>query len=269
MGLESYGKIKILTLDRFKTRSNGTINHGFCTRLGGVSQGPFRSLNFDPEGGDSRENVEHNKQILSSTLEINPDRIFLANQVHGDQVLILDEDPEEGPSKYFFLDYDAIITQRKGIPIGVLTADCLPIMVYDPVREAIGIVHAGWRGTCLNIVGHVVGKMQKVFGSKREDLLVGLGPCIGECCYEVDIKVVRSIKNSTNRWKDFIKPFKANRYSLDLVGLNVHQLLKASLPHENIVRVNACTACNHKIFFSYRINRGKTGRQLNFIQLNE
>lgn len=269
MGLESLGKVKIVTLERFKSHSDGKLKHAFCTRFGGVSQGPFRSLNFDVHGGDSRENVLQNKSILGSALQLDPERIFLANQMHGDQVLILDEDPDESPSKYFYLDYDAMITQRKGLAIGVLTADCLPILVYDTAQEVIGIVHAGWRGTCLNIVGNVVSKLRKAFDVEPENLMVGLGPCIGECCYEVDIKVVRSIKNSTNRWKEFIKPKKANRYSFDLVGLNIHQLQQAGVPQENIVRVTACTACNSKIFFSHRANRGKTGRQLNFIQLVE
>jgi YfiH family protein len=269
MGLETYGKVKVVTLDRLKDGLNGRVKHAFCTRLGGISQGPFRSLNFDPQGGDSRENVLQNKMILAEALELDPERIFLANQVHGDQVLILDEDPGDGPSKYHHLDYDAIVTQRTGIAIGVLTADCLPIMVYDPVQSVVGIIHSGWRGTCLNIVGNVISKLQRIFQVEPENLLVGLGPCIGDCCYEVDIKVVRSIKNSTNRWKEFIKPLKANRYSLDLVGLNVHQLLQAGVPQGNVVRVNACTACNSKIFFSHRANRGRTGRQINLIQLSE
>jgi YfiH family protein len=265
MGFETHGKVKVVTLDRF--HSDGKLRHAFGTRLGGVSQGPFRSLNFDAAGGDSRENVLQNKLILGASLQVDTDRLFMANQVHGDQVLILNEDPTENPSKFLHLDYDAIITRQKGIALGVLTADCLPLIMYDSKREAIGIVHSGWRGTCLNIVGNVISKLRKEFEVDPGDLLVGLGPCIGECCYEVDIKVVRSIKNSTNRWKDFLKPVKANRYSLDLVGLNVYQLLQAGVSQENIVRVNACTACNSKIFFSHRASRGKTGRQINFIQL--
>jgi YfiH family protein len=142
-------------------------------------------------------------------------------------------------------------------------------MLYDPSQEVIGIVHAGWRGTCLNVVGNVISKMKKVFGVDPSNLLVGLGPSIGECCYEVDVKVVRAIKNSTSRWKDFIKPLRANRYTMDLVGLNVHQILQAGVPEGNVVRINACTCCNSKIFFSHRASKGKTGRQLNFIQLTD
>jgi YfiH family protein len=267
MGLETYGKVRVVTLERFKQASDGRLKHAFCTRLGGVSQGPFRSLNFDAQGGDSRENVSQNKRILAEALELDPERIFLANQVHGDQVLILEEDPLNAGSKYHHLDYDAILTRQRGVAIGVLTADCLPILIYDPKEAVIGIVHAGWRGTCLNVVGTVIAKLQKVFNVDPQGLLVGLGPCIGNCCYEVDIKVVRSIKNSTARWKEFIKPVRANKYTFDLVGLNVHQLLQAGVPQGNIVRVNACTACNSKVFFSHRASKGKTGRQLNLIQL--
>jgi len=267
MGLESHKRVKIVTLERLNSDSDGNLTHAFCTRLGGVSQGPFRSLNFDPNGGDSRENVTQNKLILGAALQLDPDRIFLANQVHGDKVLILDEDPRESPSRYHYLDYDAIITQQRGIAIGVLTADCLPVIVYDPVQEVIGILHSGWRGTCLNIVRNVIARLRDAFHVESDNLLVGLGPAIGACCYDVDIKVVRSIKNSTNRWKDFLKPLKTNRYSFDLVGLNIHQLLDTGVAHKNIIRVNACTACNPKIFFSHRANKGKTGRQLNLVAL--
>jgi hypothetical protein len=267
MGLESYGHVKVVTLDRFKSVSNGTIKHAFCTRFGGVSQGPYRSLNFDPNGGDSRENIEQNKEILGEALEVDPKSIFLANQVHGDQVLVLEEKPKDNGDQYPYLDFDAIITHIKGLAIGVLTADCLPIMLYDPVEEVIGIIHSGWRGSCLNIAGSVIQKLKKTYGVKLKNLLVGIGPCIGDCCYEVDLKVVRSLKNTTSRWKDFMKPVRTNKYYMDLVGLNIYQLVKAGVPQENIVRVNACTCCNSKIFFSHRAHRGRTGRQLNFIQL--
>ena len=269
MGFESFGKVKVITLARFQESSNGDLKHAFCTRLGGVSQGPFRSLNFDAAVGDSRENVLHNKAILGGALDLDPDSLFLANQVHGDQVLVLEDNPVDTVAKYHHLDYDAIITSKSGIAIGVLTADCLPIMIYDPEKKAVGVVHAGWRGTCLNIVGNVIQRMRKVFRSEPDSLLVGLGPCIGECCYEVDIKVVRSIKNSTSRWKEFIKPLRANRYILDLVGLNIHQLRQTGVSEKHIIRVNACTKCNQKIFFSHRGSRGKTGRQLTFIQIVE
>lgn len=268
MGLESYGRVKVVTLERFQSVSNDSIKHAFCTRLGGVSQGPFRSLNFDPHGGDSRENILQNKALLGAALGLDPERIFLANQVHGDKVLVLDEDPRDSPSRYRYLDYDAMITKQRGIAIGVLTADCLPIMLYDPTEEVIGILHSGWRGTCLNIVRNITSKLRETYNVDPNNLIVGLGPCINSCCYDVDIKVVRSIKNSTNRWKDFLKPLKTNRYSFDLVGLNIHQLVEAGVSQKNIVRVDACTACNSKIFFSHRASRGKTGRQLNFVYLN-
>lgn len=269
MGLETYGKVRVVTLERLKRASEGRVKHAFCTRLGGVSQGPFKSLNFDTKVGDSKENVQQNMKILAYAMGIDPDKIFLANQVHGDQVLLLDEDPPEAVTKYQHLDYDAIITNRKGVAIGVLTADCLPIMLYDPKKEVIGIIHAGWRGTCLNVVGNVISKLKKAFEVDPQDLVVGLGPSIGQCCYEVDVKVVRAIKNSTSRWKEFLKPLRANKYTMDLVGLNIHQLLQAGVPEANIVKINACTACNSKLFFSHRASKGKTGRQLNFIQLVE
>lgn len=267
MGVLSFDRLKLLTIDAFQ--ANGLVTHAFCTRLGGVSQGPYRSLNFDPTVGDSRENVNQNKEILGAAMKIDPERIFIANQVHGDQVLVLEGDPRERSFVYHHLDYDAIITKERGIAIGVLTADCLPILLLDPNKEVIGVIHSGWRGTCLNICGNVIYKLKKEFEINPKDILVGVGPCIGPCCYEVDIKVIRSIKNSSTQWKDFIKPLKTNRYSLNLVGLNVQQLIDAGIEKENVHYANVCTACHSKLFFSHRAGEGKTGRQLSFIQLNE
>lgn len=267
MTLLSAGKLKIFqSMALAKTK---LVKHGFCTRLGGVSQGPYSSLNLDSKIGDSRENVGRNREIVARALGIDSDKLFLANQVHGDQVFVLNENPGERYFSYNHLDYDAIITSHVGIPIGVLTADCLPIIMLDPIKKVISIVHSGWRGTCLNIVGNVVNKFRSEYRCDPKDIIAGLGPCIGRCCYEVDIKVIRSIKNSSPNWKDYIEPLKTNRYLLDMVGLNVEQLILSGLDPANIHQTDLCTACYPNLFFSYRATRRETGRQLNFVQLNE
>ncbi len=267
MTILTAGKLKIFQSTAIaKTK---LVTHGFCTRLGGVSQGPFSSLNLDSKRGDSRENVVRNREILARALGLDSDKLFLANQVHGDQVFVLNENPGEGYFSYTHLDYDAIITSHVGIPIGVLTADCLPIIMLDPIKRIIAILHSGWRGTCLNIVGNVVSKFKSEYGSEPKDIIAGLGPGIGSCCYEVDIKVIRSIKNSSPNWKDYIEPLKTNRYLLDLMGLNIEQLVLSGLEPAHIHKTELCTACHTDLFFSYRAFRKQTGRQLNFIQLSE
>ncbi len=267
MTLLTIGKIKIFqSSDPAMTK---LVTHGFCTRLGGVSQGSFRSLNLDTKRGDSRDNVVRNREILTRALGIDSEKLFLANQVHGDQVFILNENPEKRYFSHTHLDYDAIITSHVGIPIGVLTADCLPVIMLDPIKKVVAVVHSGWRGTCLNIVGNAVNKFKKEFGCDPKDIIASIGPCIAKCCYEVDIKVIRSIKNSSPNWKDFIEPLKTNRYLLDLVGLNIEQLVLSGLDPAHIRKTDLCTSCNPELFFSHRAFRKKTGRQLNFVQLNE
>lgn len=267
MTLLTAGKLKVFQSSELA--KTNLVTHGFCTRLGGVSPGPFSSLNLDIHRGDSRENVARNREILTKALGLDSEKLFLANQVHGDQVFVLNENPGKRYFSYNHLDYDAIITSHVGIPIGVLTADCIPIIMLDPVKKVIAIVHSGWRGTCLNIVGNVVNKFKKEFGSDPSDIIASLGPSIGKCCYEVDIKVIRSIKNSSPNWKDYIEPLKTNRYLLDMAGINIEQLVFSGLDPTCIHKTELCTVCHPNLFFSYRAFRKKTGRQLNFVQLNK
>ncbi len=244
----------------------GLVVHAFLTRLGGVSPGVFSSLNFSEKGGDSKENVGKNCEILAETFNIDPTRLFTVNQVHGDRVLVI----KENPGRFFQAnksDYDAIITNRRGIVVGVLTADCLPIMILDPRKKVVGIVHAGWRGTSLKIVLKTVMEIAGTFESLPQDLLVGLGPAIGDCCYEVD----RSVKSHFDTYQAGVRHFmnsgKKQKWLLNLGLLNREQLLEAGILKKNIYFVDICTSCNDNLFFSHRRDAGNTGRQLSFIGL--
>ncbi|HLA51315.1 MAG TPA: polyphenol oxidase family protein, partial [Thermodesulfobacteriota bacterium] len=176
------------------------IRHGFLSRIGGISEPPFSSLNFDTRDGDDIKNVEHNKTIAGRLFGFDTSRVLTINQSHGNDALIIDK-PVKDISGLSKTSADAIITNQYGIAIGILTADCVPIMVVDPVKKIIGIVHAGWSGTAKRIVQKTIETMVKHFDSGKKEILAAIGPSIGQCCYKVDGVVAREFRDN-----EFITP---------------------------------------------------------------
>lgn len=236
------------------------IRHGFLSRIGGISEPPFASLNFDTRDGDDIKNVEHNKTIAGRLFAFDASKILTINQSHGNDVLIIDK-PVKDISGLSKTSADAIITNQYGIAIGILTADCVPIMVVDPVKKIIGIVHAGWRGTAKLIVQKVVEIMVKHFGSDKKAILAAIGPSIGQCCYKVDEVVAREFRDNEfiNKEDDY--------WRLDLKKANLSQMVNSGILEKNISVEDFCTSCRNDLFFSYRKDGKVTGRQLNFIML--
>jgi len=191
-----------------------------------------------------------------------PRQLLSLRQVHGAEVLIVKEDPN---ALIHPLLYDAVITDREGIALGVWTADCIPILMTDESKGVIAAVHAGWRGIWQGIVQRAISKMGEVFGSSPRDILVGIGPGIGPCCYEIGKDVVDLFRGSHDGGHLFIQERRGRSY-LDLCCASRLQLSKARVPPENIEDISLCTACREDLFFSYRRD-GKTGRQLSFIML--
>ena len=148
-----------------KIGATGLVVHAFCTRLSGVSQGDFWSLNFSRKEGDDKRKVDKNLEIWGDAFNIDPAGLLTVNQVHKDRVLVVKKEiPESHRTQK--LNYDAMITDQKGVFVGVLTADCLPIILLDPRKKVVGIVHAGWQGTSLKIASKGVKKIISTFGSK-------------------------------------------------------------------------------------------------------
>jgi YfiH family protein len=237
------------------------VTHAFLTRWGGVSTGEFSDLNFSVAVGDSPSQVNRNLEIVGEQFECL--RMFTMQQVHGNRVLVLrnNEDFSKGPPQA-----DAVITAQQGIGLGIKTADCVPIMILDPVRKVIGAVHAGWRSTSLRIGPESVATFASEFSSKPSDLVAVIGPCIGPCCYEVDGRVFDSMSEADRRIG--FRPISPDRWMLDLAAVNRSQLIEAGLITDHIAVADQCTACRRDLFFSHRGKGGKTGRQLNFIMLN-
>jgi YfiH family protein len=239
------------------------IIHAFCTRWGGVSKGRFANLNFSVSEGDTQRSVAENWNILSNAFNIPEDRFVTVSQIHGDRILIIDDTVPVSHDP----GYDGIITNKPGTAIGIKTADCVPIFLVDRVKHVIGTIHAGWKGTSLNIAGKTLRILLNKFGSKPEDIIAAIGPSIGPCCYEVDETVWTAMEKDPDRNFFFKESRKAERWMLDLPKANQRQILRAGISPENVTSAGICTSCHKDTFFSHRGDGGQTGRQLNFIML--
>ena len=249
------------------------ISHGFLSRIGGISKAPFSSLNFDMRDGDSAANIELNKIAAGKLFGFDASRLLTINQVHGNDVLIINK-PTRDTFTLSKTSADAIITNQCGIAIGVLTADCVPILLADPVKKIIGVVHAGWKGTAKGVVQKTVETMVKQFGSDKKALLAAIGPSIGSCCYKVD-EVVAKEFGGNEYLIPLYPPLKKGEskgdfeWGLDLKRANFIQLLNMGILEKNISVENLCTSCRNDLFFSYRKDGKITGRQLNFIMMKK
>lgn len=229
--------------------------HAAITREGGVSPPPWNSLNLGGSGGDDRSRIIQNRDLLFQAFNISGKNIFDVWQVHGDTVICSDRprDPEKPHQKA-----DAIITDRRNIVLLMLFADCVPIILYDPVQEAVGIAHAGWKGTVLKVAAKTVKQMGICYGSEPENIRAVIGPSIGPDHYSIGTDVIQSVRDSFGFMADdFIRSdnhgvkfdlWESNRFILENSG--VKQIEVAGI----------CTACHTKDWFSHRAENGQTGR---------
>jgi YfiH family protein len=263
--------------------------HGFSSRVGGSSRAYGKGdLNLGFTKEDSKAAVERNRaaflQELGAVTQIRgaqtPWPLITIRQIHSDIIRFVDSRPEEP------LVGDGLITATPGLLLTVQTADCIPIILVDAKRHAAGVFHAGWRGTVKRIVEKGIGEMRRYFGSRPQDLKAAIGPGIQGCCYEVGdevrinfesqfeygAKLFREVKDSDPVREKYPLLFLTarapghselpTRIFLDLVEANRRQLLAAGVPKKNIEASPFCTNCNPDSFFSYRAEKGKTGRMM-------
>jgi polyphenol oxidase len=244
----------------------GFVDHAFCTRRGGVSEGPFSSLNVSGRVGDREEDFRRNLTLIRETFAIPLGGLVLMNQIHGDRIRIIDGD---GPLPGEMSECDGLITGRPGVALGVRSEDCVPLLFVDRVRRVIGVAHAGWRGTALGMAAKMIAVLAGRFSSRSEDILVAVGPAIGPCCYQVDAPVFAAMSPHENAGPSLRPCREEGRWMLDLALANRLQLLSQGVPSENIFSADLCTACRSDLFFSHRASRGQAGRQLNILMLKE
>jgi len=189
-------------------------------------------------------------------------RVVTVHQVHGTDVLAIDRRTAAASGHY-----DAIVTNQPGILVAVETADCVPILLLDPLRGVYAAVHAGWRGTLGGIAKKTVAVMQHRFGCHVKSIRAAIGPSIGVCCYEVNGTVLAPLKRSFSYWADVVDNVKGTKAHLDLRGFTRRQLEEAGIVSDRIETVNLCTACHPDLFHSYRRDGARTGRMMSGIGL--
>jgi hypothetical protein len=240
---------------QFESFDGSDMAHGVLTRRGGVSQGPYTSLNLSVSTGDAPANVSENRLRAFRALERDPDSGADLWLVHSADVVVVEAPraPHEHPRRA-----DALVTGRPGVTLFLRFADCVPILLFDPRRRAAGIVHAGWKGTLAKIAAATVRTMAAQYGSRPADIVAGIGPSIGPCHYEVGPDVAAGTRAAFGPAADELLWPVNGRYRLDLWAANARALRQAGV--ERIEQSALCTACRTADFFSHRAEQGRTGR---------
>ena len=273
---------KLTILQSLRLQKLPWLIHGFSTRQGGYSRVyGGRSLNLGFTKTDSKSTVERNRAEFLAQLGAggrHPWPLATLRQIHSDIIHAITNLPDEPPSG------DGLLTNTPGLLLAIQTADCLPVIVVDRRQRAIGVFHAGWRGTAKRIVEKGIGEMHRHFSSRPEDLEAAIGPGVHNCCYTVGEEVrekfesqfayaaalFREVKESDpvrEKYPMLFLTARAPGHSnlpvkifLDLVEANRRQLLDAGVPKKNIDASPLCTSCNVDLLFSYRAEKGVTGR---------
>ena len=245
--------------------------HGFTTRNGGVSHPPFSSLNMGKSTSDDPDKVEENYRRILGALNVGSRKRFMTRQVHSDIVVYIDEKSmfDAGHKDNFIDSVDGLITDQTGAVLITYYADCVPLFLHDPVNRAGGVVHSGWKGTSKQIGKRAVERMTEVFGSRPMDIIAGIGPSAGPCCYEVDDAVIDRFHWMNDSIQAYLKPSQSGRFLIDLKGINRAILESAGLRKEAIEVSDNCTMCQNDLLFSYRVEKPKQGRMAAIFALNQ
>lgn len=240
--------------------------HCFTTRYGGVSQGVLSSLNLGIHRGDSPENVLENYRILGQAVGFAPEDLVFTHQTHTAVVRRVGAD-DRGQGLFAPVpgDYDGLITDVPGVALIVFSADCTPILLYDPVRRAVGAVHAGWRGTAAGIAANAVGRMCACFGCRPEDIRAAIGPCIGMCCFETGPEVPAAMTAALGEAAQAHIARKGEKYYVNLKEINRLWLSRCGVTQVELS--GDCTRCQPDRFWSHRITGDARGSQAAVIML--
>ncbi len=263
------GDVPYLTYNRLN--EIGFIRHAFSTRLGGVSQGEFTSMNLSFGRGDPEENVTENYKRLCAAAGFDYESLTASAQVHETVVrTVTSENAGVGiykPKDMFSVD--ALITNDPEVTLVTYYADCTPVFFVDTCKKAVGLAHAGWRGTVGEISRNVVLRMQEEFGTSPEDLVCAIGPVIGRCCYQVSLDCAMEFRKLFDSDSKVVTPDKQEgKFLVDLALANKLILLRCGVREENIVISDLCTRCNSDLLWSHRATAGKRGTMAAFLTIN-
>lgn len=251
----------------------GMVRHGFSTRMGGVSEGWFSSMNFTFARGDDPAHVMENYRRMADVLEVDVSRMVLSWQTHTTNVrVVTEEDAGKGICRERdYQDVDGLVTNVPGITLVTFFADCVPLYILDPAHRAIGLSHSGWRGTTGRMGEKTLKVMEKEYGTRAKDVIVGIGPSICQDCFEVGEEVAEAFEEVFDK-KDLPRLYykKENgKYQLDLWKANEIIFREAGVAGENIHVTDICTHCNPGLLFSHRAVGTKRGNLAAFLCLKD
>ena len=261
----------------------GAITAGFTGRAGGSGKKPYDSFNCAFHVGDDPDDVLSNRRLLAGSLGFTLEAWTCGEQTHGKDIAVITEQ-ERGKGSLdrasAFQATDGLLTNVPGVLLTSFYADCVPLFFYDPLHSAVGLAHAGWKGTVAEIAAEMIDRMGMVYGSRPEDIHAAVGPSIGECCYEVDDYVMDRVR----RLEAGLSPLSAaekapdlytrsdrddSKSMLNLKEMNRRIMIKAGILPTHIECTTWCTSCNSDLFFSYRKENGVTGRMTSWIGIKE
>lgn len=245
----------------------GIVNHGFSTRLGGVSKGCWATMNISTTRGDDPEDVRENQRRIAGAIGVQPEDMTFTNQTHTTNVAVV----KAGDKEKRFQETDGMITDVPGICLVTFYADCVPLYFVDPVKKAIGLSHSGWRGTVGKIGKVTIELMQKTYGSDPEDIIAAIGPSICRDCYEVSGDVIQQFRENFDEayWPELFYKKENGKYQLDLWRANERIFTEAGIREDHIAVTNVCTHCNPDILFSHRTTGDKRGNVSAFLALKQ
>lgn len=247
----------------------GGIAHGFSTRLGGVSTAPFDSLDLGYNRGDDPACVAENYRRFCAAIGADHNRVVKSRQIHTDGIRIVTQ-ADLGvalcaPAPY---EADSLVSNVPDLCLTIFTADCVPVLLYDPVERCVAAVHSGWRSTAMAIVPKTVETMVSRFGCQRANLLAAIGPAIGGCCFQTQAEVPDAMLETYGGMAaPFIRPDGPDHFRVDLRGIIAHSLQDAGLSPDHIDVSDHCTACHPDLFWSHRLVGNARGSMAAMIQL--
>ena len=245
----------------------GVVNHGFSTRLGGVSKGYCSSMNISIHRGDDPEAVDENRRRIAAAIGVKPENMVYTQQTHTTNVSVVTE-ADRGKS---LPETDGMITNMPEVCLVTFYADCVPLYFVDPVKKAIGLSHSGWRGTVHKMANVTIERMQKEYGCRPEDIRAAVGPSICQECYEVSEDVIDEFRKNYREeyWKDLFYQKENGKYQLNLWKANEYNFLDAGILPEHMAISNVCTCCNPEILFSHRVTGWERGNLSAFLSLKK
>jgi purine-nucleoside/S-methyl-5'-thioadenosine phosphorylase / adenosine deaminase len=229
------------------------VTHAISSRHGGTSSAPFNTLNLSITVGDASSNVHSNIKRMHDAIALDQSCTVDASQAQADQIAIVDDRHRGTRIKHV----DALLTKQPDLPLLLRFADCVPILLHDPAHRAIGVVHAGWRGTVSHVAAKSVQAMQQAFGTRTRDVIACIGPAIGPCCYKIRQDVISRVRMAFDNFDSILLQHNGSTY-LDLWRANAIQLRGLGVGQIEIAEV--CTADHVDDFYSWRAENKNTGR---------